>query len=42
METKLILLVEDNADDELLMLRALKKNLALRQLNSVRRPKPLG
>lgn len=26
METKLILLVEDNADDELLMLRALKKN----------------
>lgn len=26
METKLILLVEDNPDDELLMLRALKKN----------------
>jgi len=26
MHTKLILLVEDNADDELLMLRALKKN----------------
>ena len=26
METKLILLVEDNADDELLLLRALKKN----------------
>lgn len=26
MDTKLILLVEDNADDELLMLRALKKN----------------
>ncbi len=26
METKLILLIEDNADDELLMLRALKKN----------------
>lgn len=26
METKLILLIEDNPDDELLMLRALKKN----------------
>jgi two-component system response regulator len=26
METKLILLVEDNADDEMLLLRALKKN----------------
>lgn len=26
MDTKLILLVEDNADDELLLLRALKKN----------------
>jgi len=32
METKLILLVEDNADDELLMLRALKKNHILNRV----------
>ena len=32
METKLILLVEDNADDELLMLRALKKNHILNRI----------
>ena len=32
METKLILLVEDNADDELLMLRALKKNQILNRV----------
>lgn len=32
MHTKLILLVEDNADDELLMLRALKKNHILNRV----------
>ncbi len=32
METKLILLIEDNADDELLMLRALKKNHILNRV----------
>lgn len=32
METKLILLVEDNPDDELLMLRALKKNHILNRV----------
>ncbi len=32
METKLILLVEDNEDDELLMLRALKKNHILNRV----------
>lgn len=32
MDTKLILLVEDNADDELLMLRALKKNHILNRV----------
>ncbi len=32
METKLILLVEDNADDELLMLRAFKKNHILNRI----------
>jgi two-component system response regulator len=32
METKLILLVEDNTDDELLMLRALKKNHILNRV----------
>ena len=32
MHTKLILLIEDNADDELLMLRALKKNHILNRV----------
>lgn len=36
METKLILLVEDNADDELLMLRALEKNQILNRVIVVR------